>query len=81
MGPFLETTCTCIIVVLIIITTIVLVIGAATVDQIGVAFGYVAHLVYLLSEFLLIPLHYPIVPLRPKATIIDNIHVGIDIKE
>uniref|UniRef100_A0A1X7TT33 C2 domain-containing protein n=1 Tax=Amphimedon queenslandica TaxID=400682 RepID=A0A1X7TT33_AMPQE len=55
--------------------------GSATVDQIGVAFGYVAHLVYLLSEFLLIPLHYPIVPLRPKATIIDNIHVGIDIKE
>ena len=56
-------------------------IGAASADQTGVALGFVSHLVQLMAQFLLIPLQYPIQCTGSKSTIIDNIHIGLDIRE
>lgn len=42
-------------------------------DQLGVALGYVAQLVYQLGKILLIPLQYPIKPHGSKSFICDFI--------
>jgi hypothetical protein len=55
--------------------------AAASAEQTAVALGFVAHLVQLLSQFLLVPLQYPIQCNGSRTTIIDNIHIGLDIKE
>lgn len=45
----------------------------SSVDQLGVALGYVAHLVYQLSRVLLIPLQYQILPKGSRTYICDHI--------
>lgn len=45
----------------------------SSVDQLGVALGYVAHLVHQLSRVLLIPLQYQILPKGSRTYICDHI--------
>ncbi len=45
----------------------------SSVEQLGVALGYVAHLVSHLSQILLLPLLYPVKPQGSKSLISDHI--------
>ncbi len=48
--------------------------GGAQPEQIGVALGFVTHLVYLLAQFLLVPLQYSLRPHGSKSLVTDNLH-------
>ena len=57
--------------------------GRADQEQIGVALGFVAHLVFLLARFLMVPLQYILRPNGSRSIVSDNFHEdqGLDVKE
>ena len=57
--------------------------GRTDQEQIGVALGFVAHLVFLLARFLMVPLQYILRPNGSRSIVSDNFHEdqGLDVKE
>eukprot|EP00123_Amoebidium_parasiticum_P001226 comp12268_c0_seq1/m.7090 comp12268_c0_seq1/g.7090 ORF comp12268_c0_seq1/g.7090 comp12268_c0_seq1/m.7090 type:complete len:477 (-) comp12268_c0_seq1:551-1981(-) len=42
-------------------------------EELSTALGYVAHLVFMVSRYLQLPLRYPLVPMGSRASIISNV--------
>ncbi len=48
--------------------------GTTQQEQVGVALGFVTHLVYLLGQFLMVPLQYALRPNGSRSMVTDNVH-------